>query len=206
MPWAFIDNFDMYWTIGDRLVTNSVYPIRHVPIKVYLPSAAKVVQKLIPPYLPNNRTSPSPTTGHSQTYIANFHRRTNYSRCSSSFDGSRTIPLHASQSYSQTSSTWHCDPAKYPFDWIDEGSELSWWVFACGCGDDVVKTAFFLEARRCVTFGFLSLCFFHWVRSSWDLVLHFSVYCIVFQISLMLWSCVSWDACVVPGGQEYSWW
>ncbi|KAF8423398.1 autophagy protein Apg5-domain-containing protein [Tirmania nivea] len=48
-------NFDTFWSIADRLITNSAYSIRHIPIKVYLPTAAKVVQKLVPPYLPGQR-------------------------------------------------------------------------------------------------------------------------------------------------------
>ncbi|KAF8470885.1 autophagy protein Apg5-domain-containing protein [Kalaharituber pfeilii] len=46
-------NFDSFWSINEKLLSSSGYPIRHIPIKVYLPSAAKVVQKLIPPYLSN---------------------------------------------------------------------------------------------------------------------------------------------------------
>ncbi|KAK9238051.1 autophagy protein Apg5-domain-containing protein [Lipomyces kononenkoae] len=42
-------NFDKFWDIAKKILPPDPYTLRHIPIKIYLPSSNKMLQALVPP-------------------------------------------------------------------------------------------------------------------------------------------------------------
>ncbi|KAK9373264.1 autophagy protein Apg5-domain-containing protein [Lipomyces chichibuensis] len=49
--WAGVEehDFDKFWGVTKKLLSSDPYALRHVPIKIYLPSSNKMLQALVPP-------------------------------------------------------------------------------------------------------------------------------------------------------------
>lgn len=45
------DNYTMFWTVASKLLPHDPLSLRHIPIKIYLPSSNKVLHALVPPSL-----------------------------------------------------------------------------------------------------------------------------------------------------------
>ncbi|KAK9378391.1 autophagy protein Apg5-domain-containing protein [Kockiozyma suomiensis] len=44
-------NYTMFWTVASKLLPHDPLSLRHIPIKIYLPSSNKVLHALVPPSL-----------------------------------------------------------------------------------------------------------------------------------------------------------
>ncbi|KAK7205164.1 autophagy protein Apg5-domain-containing protein [Myxozyma melibiosi] len=44
-------NYDLFWSVAKKLLPSETSSLRHIPIKIYLPSSNKVLQTLVPPHL-----------------------------------------------------------------------------------------------------------------------------------------------------------
>lgn len=133
------DNYDMFWSIGDKLISSSPYPIRHVPIKAYLPSAARVVQKLIAPYTQSRTTPANPNASKEKTILIYTSRRADNNRRGYAPASTGPVHLGANGDYSQANSAWRGCADEYPAAGVDARGGVSGWVSACGGGDDVLK-------------------------------------------------------------------
>lgn len=50
--------YERFWGISEKLISSTAYPLRHIPVKLYLPTSSRVIMKLVSPMATSSMCSP----------------------------------------------------------------------------------------------------------------------------------------------------